>query len=65
MLAVNRRADGKLEVPCRLCKRTVQLVVTLEPASLKLEAECPKCFAYEMVRLSPDEVPVAIRGARC
>lgn len=41
---------------CPHCHRDVPLRFTHEvKGSLKIERDCPWCYAYEMVRLMPDE----------
>lgn len=45
---------------CRRCKRDVPLKATLEThrgGSLKIECDCPHCYAYEMVRILAHEMP--------
>lgn len=54
--------------PCSLCGAVLPIQPTFEAdrgGSLKLEIDCPRCSAYEMVRLSPLEVELAEQIAFC
>jgi hypothetical protein len=62
-------ADG-VEIPCRNCRKQRRVRARIEPTgdrlssgSMKIEAECPYCCAYEMVRILRAELET-VTGVR-